>query len=129
MYSQLPLPVLKHVPTTAASAALLSSLQSPAGAAAIRRSIQGMLEELEYNLWEAHLARLVDYGHTISPELEMAALRCVGARVQCSALALRCAAVGAAAVCLLHDTQCTSILVSSPCDQAPAASGSCTMHH
>uniref|UniRef100_A0A383V683 Uncharacterized protein n=1 Tax=Tetradesmus obliquus TaxID=3088 RepID=A0A383V683_TETOB len=52
-----------------------SKFQSPAGAAAIRRSIQGMLEELEYNLWEAHLARLVDYGHTISPELEMAALR------------------------------------------------------
>lgn len=45
--------------------------------AVIRRSIQGMLEELEYNLWEAILVRLVDYGHTISPELEMAALRCV----------------------------------------------------
>lgn len=34
-----------------------------------------MLEELEYNLWEAILVRLVDYGHTVSPELEMAALR------------------------------------------------------
>jgi hypothetical protein len=34
-----------------------------------------MLEELEYNLWEAILSRLVDYGHTVSPELEMAALR------------------------------------------------------
>lgn len=49
--------------------------QGPIGAAAIRRSIQGMLEELEYNLWEAILVRLVDYGHTVSPELEMAALR------------------------------------------------------
>jgi 3-dehydroquinate synthase len=45
------------------------------GATIIRRSIQGMLEELEYNLWEAILVRLVDYGHTVSPELEMAALR------------------------------------------------------
>ena len=40
----------------------------------MRRSIQGMLEELEYNLWEHILCRLVDYGHTFSPELEMAAL-------------------------------------------------------
>ena len=39
----------------------------------MRRSIQGMLEELEPNLWEAVLCRLVDYGHTFSPELEMAA--------------------------------------------------------
>jgi 3-dehydroquinate synthase len=54
---------------------LLHFLQSSAGRTAIRRSIQGMLEELEYNLWEAILSRLVDYGHTISPELEMAALR------------------------------------------------------
>ena len=41
---------------------------------AIRRSIQGMLEELEPNLWEHCLSRLVDYGHTFSPEIEMAAL-------------------------------------------------------
>ena len=40
----------------------------------MRRSIQGMLEELEYNLWEHILQRLVDYGHTFSPEIEMAAL-------------------------------------------------------
>lgn len=33
-----------------------------------------MLEELEYNLWEHILCRLVDYGHCFSPELEMAAL-------------------------------------------------------
>ena len=51
--------------------------QGPLGSTIIRRSIQGMLEELEYNLWEAILVRLVDYGHTVSPELEMAALRCV----------------------------------------------------
>ena len=41
---------------------------------AMRRSIQGMLEELEPNLWEHVLCRLVDYGHTFSPEIEMAAL-------------------------------------------------------
>jgi 3-dehydroquinate synthase len=52
-------------------------LQGPIGSTIIRRSIQGMLEELEYNLWEAILVRLVDYGHTVSPELEMAALRSV----------------------------------------------------
>lgn len=51
--------------------------QGPIGSTIIRRSIQGMLGELEYNLWEAILIRLVDYGHTISPELEMAALRWV----------------------------------------------------
>lgn len=43
----------------------------------VRRSIQGMLEELEYNLWEHILVRLVDYGHTFSPDIEMAALRWV----------------------------------------------------
>lgn len=41
---------------------------------AMRRSIQGMLEELEGNLWEHILMRVVDYGHTFSPEIEMAAL-------------------------------------------------------
>ena len=49
-------------------------LQSPAASVVMRRSIQGMLEELEYNLWEHILHRLVDYGHTFSPEIEMAAL-------------------------------------------------------
>eukprot|EP00775_Hariotina_reticulata_P007120 gene7119-7334_t len=52
-----------------------NKFQGEVGSQAFRRSIQGMLEELEYNLWEAILVRLVDYGHTISPELEMAALR------------------------------------------------------
>ena len=32
------------------------------------------LEELEYNLWEHVLCRVVDYGHAFSPEIEMAAL-------------------------------------------------------
>jgi 3-dehydroquinate synthetase len=38
------------------------------------RSIHGMLEELQPNLWEAQLERLVDFGHTFSPALEMRAL-------------------------------------------------------
>ena len=44
-------------------------LQGPIAGTAMRRSIQGMLEELEYNLWEHILCRLVDYGHTFSPEV------------------------------------------------------------
>lgn len=40
----------------------------------IGRAIQGMVEELEPNLWEKHLERSVDYGHSFSPLLEMRAL-------------------------------------------------------
>lgn len=53
---------------------LASKFQGPIAGRAMRRSIQGMLEELEPNLWEHVLCRLVDYGHTFSPEIEMAAL-------------------------------------------------------
>lgn len=42
------------------------------GAEICRRSIQGMLEELEPNLFEDNLERVVDFGHTFSPLLEMA---------------------------------------------------------
>ncbi len=38
------------------------------------RATVGMLEELSGNLWEAILERVVDYGHTFSPTLEMALL-------------------------------------------------------
>jgi 3-dehydroquinate synthetase len=38
------------------------------------RSISGMLEELQPNLWEKKLERVVDYGHSFSPTLEMRAL-------------------------------------------------------
>ncbi len=48
--------------------------QSAIASTVMRRSIQGMLEELEYNLWEHILVRLVDYGHTFSPAMEMAAM-------------------------------------------------------
>jgi 3-dehydroquinate synthase len=40
----------------------------------VRRAIQGMLEELEPNFEEATLYRIVDFGHTFSPMLEIAAL-------------------------------------------------------
>jgi len=40
----------------------------------IRRAIQGMVEELEPNLWERNLRRVVDYGHSFSPLIEMKAL-------------------------------------------------------
>ena len=39
-----------------------ADVQCKEGGVAIRRSIQGMLEELEGNLWEHCLSRLVDYG-------------------------------------------------------------------
>jgi len=38
------------------------------------RATVGMLEELADNLWESVLERVVDYGHTFSPSLEMVAL-------------------------------------------------------
>jgi 3-dehydroquinate synthetase len=38
------------------------------------RATVGMLEELAGNLWETVLERVVDYGHTFSPTLEMVAL-------------------------------------------------------
>lgn len=40
----------------------------------IDRTIATMLEELQPNLWEKHLQRLVDFGHSFSPLLEMRAL-------------------------------------------------------
>jgi 3-dehydroquinate synthase len=40
----------------------------------INRAIQGMIEELEPNLWEKHLQRVVDFGHSFSPLVEMRAL-------------------------------------------------------
>lgn len=38
------------------------------------RATVGMLDELADNLWESTLERVVDYGHTFSPTLEMVAL-------------------------------------------------------
>jgi 3-dehydroquinate synthetase len=39
----------------------------------ISRSVSGMLEELEPNLHESNLERIVDFGHTFSPSLELIA--------------------------------------------------------
>ncbi|WFE41137.1 sedoheptulose 7-phosphate cyclase [Micromonospora sp. WMMD998] len=49
---------------------------SDAGVAAevIYRAIDGMLAELQPNLWEERLHRCVDYGHSFSPAIEMQAL-------------------------------------------------------
>jgi len=38
---------------------------------AIRLAVVGMKEELEKNLWEKDLRRIVDFGHTFSPLIEM----------------------------------------------------------
>lgn len=46
----------------------------PPGQEVMRRSISGMAEELQKNLWEDDLQRIVDYGHTFSPIVEMRAL-------------------------------------------------------
>ena len=40
----------------------------------ITRAIHSMLAELEPNLWERNLNRAVDFGHTFSPTIEIAAL-------------------------------------------------------
>ena len=40
----------------------------------INRSISTMVEELEPNLWEKDLKRIVDFGHSFSPLIEMRAL-------------------------------------------------------
>jgi 2-epi-5-epi-valiolone synthase len=40
----------------------------------IRLSVQGMVEELAPNLWETELERVVDFGHSFSPMVEMTAL-------------------------------------------------------
>jgi 3-dehydroquinate synthase len=40
----------------------------------IDKSVQGMIEELENNLWEKNLERCVDYGHSFSPIIEMKSL-------------------------------------------------------
>merc|ERR1712190_54849 len=40
----------------------------------LQLSIETMLEELAPNLWEHSLDRLVDFGHSVGQDLEMAAL-------------------------------------------------------
>merc|ERR1719403_142887 len=45
-----------------------------APARVLQLSIETMLEELAPNLWEHSLDRLVDFGHAVGQDLEMAAL-------------------------------------------------------
>nr|XP_019951894.1 PREDICTED: uncharacterized protein LOC109635260 [Paralichthys olivaceus] len=51
-----------------------SSEREDSATASTRIAIETMLEELAPNLWEDDLDRLVDFGHLISPELEMRVL-------------------------------------------------------
>lgn len=51
-----------------------TSASGDAGQQVLERAIHGMLQELQPNLWEHELQRLVDYGHTFSPSIEMRAL-------------------------------------------------------
>lgn len=52
------------------SDALAQAFQNRRGAALLDRAVAGMLEELSTNLFEAELARSVDFGHTFSYGLE-----------------------------------------------------------
>ncbi len=47
------------------------NMHTDAASVSTRLAIETMLEELAPNLWEDDLDRLVDFGHIISPELEM----------------------------------------------------------
>lgn len=47
------------------------NIHGDAASVSTRLAIETMLEELAPNLWEDDLDRLVDFGHIISPELEM----------------------------------------------------------
>lgn len=47
------------------------NVHTDAASVSTRLAIETMLEELAPNLWEDDLDRLVDFGHIISPELEM----------------------------------------------------------
>lgn len=47
---------------------------APVGHEVMSRAVHSMLVQLTPNLWEHDLDRLVDFGHTFSPTLEMAAL-------------------------------------------------------
>lgn len=50
------------------------STMTRTGREVIVRAVDGMLAQLQFNLFEDELQRLVDFGHTFSPLLEMAAM-------------------------------------------------------
>ncbi|MFD5428198.1 sedoheptulose 7-phosphate cyclase [Streptomyces sp. NPDC127084] len=67
--------------------------KSEPGRQVMHRAINGMSSELQKNLWEKDLLRIVDYGHTFSPTVEMKARILHGEAVTmgivyCAALAL-----------------------------------------
>eukprot|EP00741_Cyanophora_paradoxa_P005341 tig00000880_g5180.t1 len=51
-----------------------NKFQTPEGSKAIALSVELMLQELQPNLWEMDLDRLVDFGHSFSKVMEMKAL-------------------------------------------------------
>lgn len=53
---------------------LSEKCQGNAAKPIIRRSVQGMVEDLASNLWETKLERLVDFGHTFCPIIELSAI-------------------------------------------------------
>ena len=59
---------------TKGKALMESRFDHPISGEVISRSIQGMKEELENNLWERDLKRCVDFGHSFSPIIEMRSL-------------------------------------------------------
>ena len=90
----------------------------------MRRSIQGMLEELEPNLWEHVLCRLVDYGHTFSPEIEMAALTHGDELLHGEAVNIDMALTTQVSVC--HSLDCTADLCVAPSCSSLPETASCT---
>lgn len=52
-------------------AALDACFQNEAGRMILERSVTGILKYLKPNLYEDHLARVLDFGHTFSPAFEM----------------------------------------------------------
>ncbi|KAI7789770.1 putative pentafunctional AROM polypeptide-like [Triplophysa rosa] len=52
----------------------IENMNKDAARVSTRLAIETMMEELAPNLWEDDLDRLVDFGHIISPELEMKTL-------------------------------------------------------
>merc|ERR1719408_140330 len=64
----------EHAPRLVADKFVPSGSDDAVPARVLQLSIETMLEELAPNLWEHSLERLVDFGHAVGQDLEMAAL-------------------------------------------------------
>jgi len=53
---------------------LSSKFDHPIAPTVIEKSVKGMVDELQNNLWEKDLKRCVDFGHSFSPIIEMRSL-------------------------------------------------------